>query len=294
MINTFRMPRPLIGIGHSFGGNALANVSLLNPRLLSSLVLLDPVISHFASTPGGHGSSPANMSIYRRDTWPSRQAAAASFRKSAFYKGWDERVLDRWIEFGLRSTTGDEVTLATAKSQEVFTYLRPSWRAYDEQGKKIVNREYAPDLNPSLNERWSTFPFYRAEGPNTLDRLPNVRSGVFYIFGAQSFLSPKELQDEKMNVTGTGVGGSGGAKTGRVKAFNSQKHGHLIPMEAPTLCAELAADWIKTELQGWWAEEKKYEEWTKLSAADKVAISDEHKSYMGKPDREGATSGSKL
>lgn len=297
MINTVRMPRPLVGVGHSFGGNALTNVALLNPRLLTSLVLLDPVISHFASIPGSKAAdsaNPARMSMYRRDVWPSREAAAASFRKSAFYKGWDERVLDRWIEFGLKDTASGEVALATEKAQEVFTYLRPSWPAYDAQGKTLTHPEHAPDLDPSLNEKWPTYPFYRAEGPSTLERLPNVRPGVLYIFGALSNLSPANLQQEKVETTGVGTGGSGGAKAGRVRAVNSPEHGHLIPMEAPGVCAENAAGWIKEEVGRWWADERKYDEWTRKTGADKVAISDEFKSYMGKPSKPSARADTKL
>ena len=38
------MPRPLVGIGHSMGGQQLAHLALMHPRLLSLLVLVDPVI----------------------------------------------------------------------------------------------------------------------------------------------------------------------------------------------------------------------------------------------------------
>ena len=46
MINQFRdkLPRPLVGIGHSMGAVTLVNLSLLHPRLLSALILIDPVI----------------------------------------------------------------------------------------------------------------------------------------------------------------------------------------------------------------------------------------------------------
>lgn len=288
------MPRPLIGVGHSFGGNALVNVSLLNPRMLSTLVLLDPVISGFSSTPEGNASGPANMSIYRRDVWPSRDVATASFRKSPFYQTWDQRVLDRWVKFGLVDTPRGDVVLATPKAQEVFTYLRPSWPAYDAQGKQIVNPGYAPDLDTRLDAKFNTFPFYRPEAPNTLARLPNVRPGVLYVFGDKSNLSPVDLQKEKLDTTGVGLGGSGGAKAGRVKGVRSAEHGHLIPMEAPKLCAEAAAEWIKGEMERWWAAEREYEEWTKTPKADKLTISEEYKTRMGKPERPGKKDKGKL
>ena len=46
MVNHFRhsMPRPIVGIGHSMGGNNLVNLSLMHNRLFTSLILIDPVI----------------------------------------------------------------------------------------------------------------------------------------------------------------------------------------------------------------------------------------------------------
>jgi pimeloyl-ACP methyl ester carboxylesterase len=284
MINTFRPPPPIMAMGHSFGGNALTNVALLHPRVFTSLVLLDPVISHFASTPGARSAGPAAASMYRREVWPSRAEASASFNRSPFYKSWDPRVLQRWLDYGIRDVPGEEsVTLTTTKHQEIFTFLRPSWQAYNAEGKDVTHPEHAPDLDPSLNQRWSTYPVYRPEGPNTVVRLPEVRPSVLYVFGGKSDVSPQELQDEKMALTGTGVGGSGGQSKGRVKKVVGEKNGHLIPMEDPRLCASTAADWIKAELERWWTDERKYVEWTKKSKEEKSTVSEEFQKYIGKP-----------
>ncbi|KAF5027302.1 hypothetical protein F66182_596 [Fusarium sp. NRRL 66182] len=288
MINTFRPPPPIMAMGHSFGGNALTNVALLHPRVFTSLVLLDPVISHYASTPGAQNAGPAAMSMYRREVWPSRAEAAASFNRSPFYKAWDPRVLQCWLDYGIRSVPGEEsVALATTKHQEIFTYLRPSWDAYDAEGKNLIHPELTPDLNPNLHQRWPTYPVYRPEGPNTLARLPEVRPSVLYVFGGKSELSSLELQEEKMALTGTGVGGSGGQAKGRVKRVIGENNGHLLPMENPSLCASAAADWIKAEVGRWWTEERKYEEWTKKTQEEKSTVSEEFKKYIGKPAGRG-------
>src|SRR5690348_15148828 len=103
MINHFRkeMPLPLIGIGHSYGGNNLANLSLIHPRLFATLILLDPVI---AAHPKKTSSGPVASSTFRRDLWPTREAAIASFKSSPFYQVWDPRVLKAWNEYGIRET----------------------------------------------------------------------------------------------------------------------------------------------------------------------------------------------
>ena len=102
MVNHFRaqMPRPIVGIGHSMGGSNLVNLSLMHPRLLETLVLIDPVIARLPSVNGNWG--PASASAFRRDRWPSRKVAETSFKRSKFYQTWDPRVLDRWIKYGLR------------------------------------------------------------------------------------------------------------------------------------------------------------------------------------------------
>jgi hypothetical protein len=82
------------------------------------------------------GPNAAMMSTYRRDLWLSREAAATAFRKSKFFQAWDSRVLDKYIEFGLRQVptalypdgvngatlSPGAVTLATSKHQEAWNY----------------------------------------------------------------------------------------------------------------------------------------------------------------------------
>lgn len=64
-------------------------MALNHPRLLRSLILLDPVIQE----PNG-SIPPAIASTPRRDFWPTREAAVARFKGSKFYQAWDSRVLD--------------------------------------------------------------------------------------------------------------------------------------------------------------------------------------------------------
>lgn len=282
------MPRPLIAIGHSMGANMLTNVALSHPRLFTTLILLDPVIARNAGAPGPISQSGAALSVNRRDTWPSREAALASYRKSPFYQAWDERVLDRWVKYGLRDVSGgsQEVKLATSRDQEVFTFLRPSWDAYAKDGKKLVNLDAAPDLNRDLDpDLWPTYPFYRPELPSTWFRLPNLRPGVLYIFGGRSDLSPPELRQEKLDVTGVGTGGSGGAPAGRVRAVTSEGNGHMIAQEAPAFCARQISWWVEAEMGRWWIEQWEFEEWTRRPAGERTVVGDDWRKFLGKPKR---------
>lgn len=299
MINTFRMPRPIIAMGHSFGANALTNVALMHPRLFTGIVMLDPVISRFASGSRLPSSpetylSPATLSVSRRDTWPSRDEAAAAFRSKPFYQSWDPRALDLFIRYGLRDVSPPEtegqsnqttpVRLTTTKHQEVFTFVRPLWPALDPATNLLIHPSLVPDhdLDPAVPPH---IPVYRPEGNNTLTRLPHLRPPVLYIFGGTSNVSPPYLIKEKLEVTGVGVGGSGGVKAGRVKDVVHPKSGHLIPLEEPLFCAKAAAEWAKTEIERWWEEEKEYEQWTKKSIEEKSTIDDELKRRLGTPNK---------
>ncbi|KAI9656741.1 MAG: hypothetical protein M1821_003380 [Bathelium mastoideum] len=295
MINHFReeMPRPIVGIGHSMGGNNLVNLSLMHPRLLETLILIDPIIQRFASAAGNW--VPAQASSRRRDRWPSRSAAAAAFKKSKFYQKWDPRVMDRWVEHGLRelptalypevesslkttsenaesssaSSSGSEereVTLKTTRHMEVFTFLRPLWDT-------TWNRRTHPDACPTSNP---TAPFYRPEPTITFSQLPHLRPSVMYVFGSESASSTPSLRADKLANTGTGVGGSGGVKEGNVKDVLLEV-GHLIPMEKVSETADICVEWLSQRVGEEWQELEKQEaeKWAKLSLREKTTLSGE-------------------
>ncbi|KAL9094330.1 MAG: hypothetical protein Q9165_003471 [Trypethelium subeluteriae] len=277
------------------GGNNLVNLSLLHPRLLETIVLIDPVIQRYASMQGNFG--PAQASSGRRDRWPSRAAAAAAFKRSKFYQSWDPRVLDRWVQYGLRelpttlyphlsselsskTSSGDTepsrrapeseengVTLTTTKHMEVFTFIRPNWNV-------SPNRRTHPD-NPATASPSS--PFYRPEPLITFSQLPHLRPPVMYIFGSESAMSAPQLRADKVANTGTGTGGSGGIKEGNVKEVVFDKTGHLIPMEKVGETARTCAEWLSGRVGQEWQELERREEevWNRLSLQEKTTMSEE-------------------
>lgn len=144
MVNHFRdeMPRPLIGVGHSMGCAQLlvsidlylllhefinqsltfysVHLSILHPRLLSSLLLYEPVII------GDHTikASPAGFTARRKDLWKSREEAETYLRKRLT---WHPEVVDRYIQFGLRSTPTRLYNSETAAGLSTSSVtLRPS------------------------------------------------------------------------------------------------------------------------------------------------------------------------
>jgi pimeloyl-ACP methyl ester carboxylesterase len=303
LINVMKMPRPIVGIGHSMGGNHLCQVAYIHPRLMTTLILIDPVIQLIASTPPESGPSPAQMSTFRRDVWLSREEAAASFKKSPFYKSWDPRVLDVWIKYGLRelptpihpeqdaTAATKQVTLTCTKHQEVFTFLRPNKEAYGVDGKP-ANRQTHPDINPLQGV---LSPFYRPEPPQVFLRLPELRPSVFYVFGGKSDVGPAVAIRDKMVRTGVGAGGSGGAKEGRVKQVTFDDIGHLIAMEVPGRTADHIVPWLGSEVKRWKEQEAAFKkDWMRKSVHEKRTISKETEKMMGGPRQRTPKSPSKL
>ncbi|RMZ75710.1 hypothetical protein DV738_g5338, partial [Chaetothyriales sp. CBS 135597] len=292
-----QMPRPLIGIGHSMGGNQLVNVAYMHPRLFTSLILIDPIIQfqyrHLDNENGGTRNI-AQLSTFRRDLWPSRKAAADSFRSSPFYAAWHPEVLDRWCQYGLRdlptalyphdphSQGPNPVTLTTTKHQEVFAFLRPIQRT--ETGS--INRQEHLDLNTTSQPDPN---FYRPEPPATFSRLPELRPSVLYLFGGDSPAATPEICASKMELTGVGVGGSGGAPEGRVKSLRYDGVGHLVAMEVPERTAEDAAAWIGSELGRWRQEEDRHNrEWRSRPRLERQTVDEQWKAKIGGPPQRGS------
>lgn len=311
------MPRPIVGIGHSMGGAHLAQVCLMHPRLIHTLVLLDPVIQKQTTQLDPFEAAKEKMviakttqlSTYRRDKWPSRKAAAEGFKRNPFYQTWDPRVLDRWIRYGLRdlptaihplpetspspspSDAERPVTLTTPIHQEVFTFSRPN---YDGPPGKPgpINRVTHPDLNPS---HLGSFPFYRPEPSRIFAQLPHLRPSVLYIFAGKSDMCLPEMMADKMQHTGTGLGGSGGAAEGRVRDVHLAQFGHLLAQEAPVECGEAASQWLGGEMRRWRAEDQAFREvWSRKSKIEKMTIDERWKEHVPAPVRPKKTPPSKL
>jgi hypothetical protein len=135
------------------------------------------------------------------------------------------------------------VTLTTIKHQELMSYLRPNFEGKVASGGKEFDRLNLPD---SVGPPERICPSYRAEPIQIHKMLENVRPSICYVFGAKSPVSVPQLRKDKMALTGSGVCGSGGVKEGRVKEILLEGHGHLIPQEAPSLCANATAAWIES------------------------------------------------
>ncbi|KAJ5108228.1 Abhydrolase domain-containing protein mpaH [Penicillium angulare] len=310
-VKAAEMPRPIIGIGHSFGGAHLTQLSLMHPRLLHTLVLLDPVVQSHSTQLDGFSreenkrviAKTTQLSTYRKEIWPSRKEAAEGFSRSPFYQAWDPRVLDRWVKYGLRDLptaihpldskakidpSNPPVTLRTTLHQEVFTFSRPNYN-HIPGSDKPVNRVTHPDLDANHPD---SHPFYRPEPARIFAQLPFLRPSVLYIFAGKSDMCLPHMRAEKLSNTGVGLGGSGGVAAGRVQEVFLENFGHLLAQEAVNECADAAVCWVGPELRRWRDEEESFRAaWSKKNAIQKKTIDSDWVDHVPAPPRRAKKAG---
>ncbi|GLA02135.1 hypothetical protein AnigIFM60653_001534 [Aspergillus niger] len=277
MINHFRdqMPRPLVGIGHSMGGNIITNLAFLHPRLFTTILLVDPVIQ--LSPPAmGFGTDPPgapNYTLRRSDVWPSREAAVQANRK--FMHGWDPRCVELMAEHGFRelptrlypdveavkakfgtTTNTTPVTLTTTKHQDLLGQIRQNFSARNPTTGVIeIPRDTHADLDPAA----AFIPLYRPEPRSTFFRLPTLRPSCLWVVGGSTYLNLDEMR-LAIQRCGTGVGGSGGLSEGRVKEVTLPGLGHLMPFEEVKAVVDPCAAWLRQEMDRFRRVEREWEE----------------------------------
>jgi hypothetical protein len=229
------------------------------------LALIEPVIQHGDFTVPG-SVNPGSRSAYRKDLWDSRSAAETAISRNPFYRALDPRVLQRYLQYGLRETPtltypnvkteeqGSAVTLTTTRSHESWLFLRSNLEPQSDDWDR--ERLLSPDLEPRLEGKYL---FWRAEITHTMENLPNVRPSILWVYGSKSHINTEKHREHKMRTTGTGRGGNGGAEKGRVKEV-VVNGSHLVCLETPNVTAEPIASWFGHELTRWKAEEKFYAE----------------------------------
>ena len=135
----------VVGVGHSLGAMCTLQALYRAPGYFAQAVLMDPpwiygkvsFLWHLAKTADRlpmmnnrlmDKLSPAGVSKHRRDVWDSREDAYDKLRYKGFFKNFDERSFQGYIEHGLHERADGKVTLAIPKESEVAVFrTNPSW-----------------------------------------------------------------------------------------------------------------------------------------------------------------------
>ncbi|PWY87545.1 hypothetical protein BO70DRAFT_196423 [Aspergillus heteromorphus CBS 117.55] len=271
MINHFRdqMPRPFVGIGHSFGGTIMTNLAYLHPRLFTTLILLDPGIQ-LNPPKMGFGTDPPtyiNAAVWRNDIWPNRAAAAASQKR--FFPDWDPRCTDLMIRHGFRDLptplypditkikdadpTNPPVTLTTTKHQDTIALMRENFSSRQPDGRIKINQTTHADLDPFA----ASIPLYRPEPRSTFNRVATLRPSALFLIGGKTIFNIDELR-AAIKICGTGVGGSGGIMEEKVKEVTFPHLSHFFPFEGVRQTAEQCALWLQQEMKRFRDAEKEW------------------------------------
>ncbi|EMC96223.1 hypothetical protein BAUCODRAFT_467173 [Baudoinia panamericana UAMH 10762] len=276
MINTLRehFPPPLVGVGHSSGATALIQLTLLHPRLLSSLVLFDPII--------GHGSATEFATMFYRNTlrpdlWSSRSDCEQYFR--SLWRTWDPRVYQLFLQHNLHETPTllhpepGKVTLRTTKAQEAWMYGRSCFGLINQYGDLTAPemRTLYPDLNETVR---ISYPFYRPEDVHIWQQLPHVRPSILYVFPSSGPSADTAQREAKIDRTGIGTGGSGGKAHDRVRSVVVDDAGHLLPFEKPAKCAAVTAQWLQQDLTAWRERSEYAKQHRDEKSTDQLALSE--------------------
>jgi pimeloyl-ACP methyl ester carboxylesterase len=110
----------IIGIGHSLGGHAIAQAAVLQPRLFSRLVLIDPVI--FPEAAYRDQSNEPNPAGRRRSAFDSVEEMKERLGARLPFSQWHPRVFDDYCRYGLLPKAEGGFTLACAPATEAAVY----------------------------------------------------------------------------------------------------------------------------------------------------------------------------
>lgn len=231
----------------------------MHPRLLTSLILIDAVITSQAS----NALWPMlKLPSFRKDYWPTRAHAETTFRKNPMVKRFDPRVIENILTHSIRPTPTllhpetakdgckeQAYTLTTPKHQEAVSIARPNYADIAVLDDASVEQRHShPDIWDSAPYK---SPFYKSEGRTCWMFLPHLRPSVLWLYGGDSYAAIPSEREAKLERTGTEWNGSGGARLGRVKEVLVQGSGHFVCLEKVRECAGEISAYLDDEVGVW-------------------------------------------
>lgn len=119
--------RVALGLGHSFGGTAMALAAAARPDLFERILMVDPIV--FPSDPQararmGRGNQMAEGARKRRQVWDSRDQARAKWSGKEMFAGWVPEAFENYLAEALGDRPDGRVELKCAGDVEATIFER--------------------------------------------------------------------------------------------------------------------------------------------------------------------------
>ncbi|CAG8582183.1 27604_t:CDS:10, partial [Racocetra persica] len=155
LIDEAKIKKPIIGIGHSFGGASILMAETIRPGTFASILAIEPICNPMFIK----GFRLDNTTVKkRRDRWPDRETAHAGFSTNPFFQCWDPETLNLYVQYGLYELPSGEVTLKCSKTQEFYTF-------FHEPASKV----------------------------STFHQLPKIQCPILFVVGSKSTYDSKDV-----------------------------------------------------------------------------------------------------
>jgi pimeloyl-ACP methyl ester carboxylesterase len=115
---------PWLLAGHSMGASIGLLLAAARPALASAVVMIEPAfvpLAH-AATWQAHDNPMTVQALKRRAVFPSRTAAADSWRGRGVFRGWPDSALAAYTDCGMRDRPDGDVELACSPAWEAATF----------------------------------------------------------------------------------------------------------------------------------------------------------------------------
>jgi pimeloyl-ACP methyl ester carboxylesterase len=182
-----------LGLGHSFGGTALALAACERPELFACLVLLDPIVvpqDPEQRARMGRQNPLAEGARRRRRVWPSRDELRARWSGRETFAGWEPRALELYLAEGFADLPDGRIELKCPPEVEAAVF---------ENSGSVDLMELAPRVAPPTCIVWArrgNFP--RAHFEALAARMPRAElrdadTGHFVPMEAAGFVADEAL-----------------------------------------------------------------------------------------------------
>lgn len=220
-------------------------LSVMHPRLFQSILFLEPVIQQTIPP----GPNAAFFTSVRRDLWDSYASAKDDFAKNKFYKSWDSRALEKYLQYGLRkcptqlhpNANEGAVTLTTPKAQEAWSYVRSTFAPHPPHSTVDDKERY---LTNDYTAEQARYLFHRAEAGIAFQLLAYLQPAVKWVFGDKSYVNSPSHREEIRAGTAQALRGGAGADISIIRGG-----GHLLPFEMIDEAADEISSFIKDQLE---------------------------------------------